>query len=425
MALFVAIWAIIVSPAFADFPTTQWRYFKPINLPDNVLDESLVQLDPDPEVFAGSTLNLLDLRIIADGSVEVPYSLEISKEEPELTSFHAFLRDQANIPGKYTTFVADLGHEKILHNQIEIDTPASNFLLTVFVESSNDNMNWVHIGEQQIFDFTSEDAKFTVRDTHVQYADSTARYLRVKIMTPLLDKRGEFLKVSDATILFIKEIPVREILWDTTILSIFSDKEHSTTIIDIDLGVEGLPNHRLEIIVPDINFYRETKLETSSDLGIWNASTIEDIYVYDTSKFTGHNLVLKYPETTSRYLRVTIFDQDNPSLNVQTIKVWGLHRKLVFAVDSEKSYKLYYGNKQTRKPSYDIERILPYLDSHDIPNANLGPHTENLEFVSTEPLSERLPWLFPLAVTSAAIVVGILLFGIIRQAKNILPPPQQ
>ena len=65
------------------------------------------------------------------------------------------------------------------------------------------------------------------------------------------------------------------------------------------------------------------------------------------------------------------------------------------------------------------------MDSLNIPKANLGPHTKNLEFVTTEPLSERMTGLLPLIVASATIIVGMFLFGIIRQAKKILPPPQQ
>ena len=45
---------------FADFITDGWRYYKPINLPDNIQDEALVQLEPDNEVFGRSALNLID-----------------------------------------------------------------------------------------------------------------------------------------------------------------------------------------------------------------------------------------------------------------------------------------------------------------------------------------------------------------------------
>lgn len=423
--MLVTVCAIMAAPVFADFITNGWRYYKPINLPDNIQDGSLIQLEPDNEVFGGSALNLIDLRIIENDIVEIPYGLEISKTASRSISFPANLQDQAYIPGEFTTFVADVGPGNILHNEMEIRTPASNFLLTLFVEASKDNVTWVNLSENTIYDFTSDDNKFSTRNTRIKYSDSTARFLRVKIMTPILSREETPLKVSDVSIFFVKKTVANEKLWDTATPSIIVNKELKTTVIDIDLGTEGLPNHKLELIVPNINFYRETKLETSSNLDNWNILTMDSIYVYDTPEFTGHNLVLQYPETTSRYLRVSILNQDNQPLNVQTVNVFGFQRKLIFTVDSNKSYKIYYGNKQANEPSYDIEQILPYMDSLNIPKANLGPHTKNIEFVTTEPISERIPWLLSLVVVSATIIVGIFLFGIIRQAKKILPPPQQ
>ena len=89
-----------------------------INLPDNIQDEALAQLEPDNEVFGHSALNLIDLRIIENDIVEIPYGLEISNSESKSTSFPANLQDQTHIPGEFTTFVADVGPENILHNEI-------------------------------------------------------------------------------------------------------------------------------------------------------------------------------------------------------------------------------------------------------------------------------------------------------------------
>ncbi len=79
------------------------------------------------------------------------------------------------------------------------------------------------------------------------------------------------------------------------------------------------------------------------------------------------------------------------------------------------TYALYYGN--------DLERLLPYLETEDLPVARLGPESLNPQFtVPQPPVSERFPWLITLGVVLAALVVGALLFGVLRQAKNLLPP---
>ena len=151
-----------------------------------------------------------------------------------------------------------------------------------------------------------------------------------------------------------------------------------------------------------------------------------NIYSFDTPKFVGKSLVITYPETTYRYLRLVIHDEDSPPLTVQEVKVWGLWRRLVFVADPQQSYKLYYGNKEAQRPSYDIERVFPYLVTEKLPEAEVGSQTTNPYFVEKKPpVSERFPWLFPAAVAVAAVIVAILLFGIFRQVRKALPPPKQ
>jgi len=411
------------SSVAADFSQRDWRYVKAITLPAELQLGGLVELAPDREVFAGAAQGLGDLRIIADENGEVPYKLELSKAEHERTSFPVSLRDKGYIPGSYNIFTADLGRVGILHNEIEFRTPSSNFRRTATVETSNDEATWMKIAEQTVYDFTVKERNFTTRDTRVRYPDSTARYLRVKIA----DNGEGPLDIAGATVFFVKETPAREIPWPSSILDITRDAGQRTTNVEVDLGTPGLPSYRLAISVPDVNFYREVTLEASTDQEKWTTITRRaDIYVFDTPKFVGKSLVITYPETTARYLRLVIHDEDSPPLTVQEVNLWGLWRRLVFAADPKQSYKLYYGNAEAKPPSYDIERIFPYLVTDKLPEAELGPHAANPSFVEEKPpVSERFPWLFPMVVAVAAIIVALVLISIFRQARKVLPPPKQ
>ena len=87
---------------------------------------------------------------------------------------------------------------------------------------------------------------------------------------------------------------------------------------------------------------------------------------------------------------------------------------------------MYYGNIEAKRPSYDLERVFPYLVTEELPEASLGPQTVNTAFVEKKPpVSERFPWLFPTVIAVAVILVALLLLSIIRQARKILPPPPQ
>ena len=416
---------IVAAPqAFADFSLTDWRYVKPVSLPAELRREGLVEVAPDREVFAGAASGLVDLRIIADDGTEAPYKLEVSRGERQRVSIPVAIRDKGYVRGQYTTATGELTQEGALHNEIEILTPAANFLRNVTVEASDDGVTWATIAEQEIYDLTVREPGFTTRDTRVKYPESTARYLRLRIAD---DAEGP-VEVSGASVFFVKETPAREVSWPASISSISQDTDRRTTLVDVDLGTRGLPSHRLVIEASEVNFYREVDLQTSADGVQWRPSGSRSaIFAYDTPKFVGSDLVVTHPESTSRFIRIIIFNEDNPPLDVERVEVYGIRRTLVFSADPRRSYSLYYGNAEARRPSYDIERILPYLATEGLPEARLGPQTNNPQFVEElpppEPVSERLPWLFPSVVAVVAVVVAVLLVAVLRQARKILPPP--
>ncbi len=428
--ILLALLMLVSSSVAADFSQRDWSYVKSITLPAELESEGLVEVVPDPEVFFGALHSLADVRIISGENEEVPYKLEKSQAEHERTSFPVSLRDKGYIPGSYNIFTADLGREGVLHNEIEIKTSSANFRRTATVESSNDGATWMRIAEQTVYDFTVKERGFTTRNTSIRYPESTARYLRVKIAD---DGEGP-LEITGATVFFIEETPAREVFWPSTIHSISHDDSQRTTSVEVDLGTPGLPSYRLAIEVPDTNFYREVTLESREV--ILESGTVNqqwrtlirgaEIYSFDTPKFTGRSLSITYPEATSRYLRLVIHDEDSPPLTVQGVSVWGQRYRLVFAADPQQSYRLYYGNMEAPRPSYDIERVFPYLVTEQLPEAGLGPQTTNPDFVEKKPpVSERFPWLFPTVIVIAVIVVALLLIGIFRQARKVLPPPKE
>lgn len=427
--IFIIILGLLLlasSSAAADFSQSNWRYVKDIILPSGLQPDGLVELFPDREVFGSSAPGLADLRIIANENEEVPYKLEISEPKQERTSFPVSLRDKGYVPGGYNIFTADLGRVGILHNEIEFQTSSANFRRNATMETSNDGTIWMKLAEQTVYDFTVRERNFTARDTNIRYPDSTARYLRVKIA----DEGEGPLDITGATVFFVKETPAKEVPWPVSNMHISRDAARRTTLVEVDLGTPRLPSYRLAISAPDVNFHREVTLDTSTDQEKWRTILPgASIYAYDTPKFVGKSLTITYPETTSRYLRLIIHDEDSPPLSVQDVKVWGLQRRFVFAAKLQESYQLYYGNAEAQRPSYDIERIFPYLITEDLPEAKVGSQATNPRFVEKKPpeppLSERFPWLFPTVVAVAAIMVALLLIGILRQARKVLPPPKE
>lgn len=423
----LALYSLLtLSSAIADFSLEDWQHVKTIGIPLGLTEKGLVEVAPDPDVYSGASAGLADLRIIQAKDQEIPYELVIETGRRDRSSIPVKIRDLGFVPGQYSSFVAELGREGLLHNEIEVSTDSENFQRDVIVEGSNDNTTWTVLRERsKIFDFTLKERNFTSRFTRVGYPESTVRFLRVRI----IDNEEKPLNITGASVYSVVENPAEEASYPATIIQRTEDSAKRTSLIVIDLGLEGLPTNRVTIRTPQVNFYREVTLEGTGDASALRWDVLQRpsvMYSYDTPKFVGDQLTLSYPETTFRYLRLSIQNEDNPILPVEEVDVFGVSRKLIFEAQPDAPYRLYYGNPKARSPSYELERILPFLETENLPVGTLGPQMENPEFSAKEkrlPFSERYAWLITVMVAAAAVALAFLLFGVVRKAKKVLPPP--
>ncbi|MBI4200740.1 MAG: DUF3999 family protein [Chloroflexi bacterium] len=425
-AIAMSIAALAAAPMFAHSPAQAWRFYKPIALPPGISQDSLVEVVPDVEVYANAAPGLADLRIIeAAGESEVPYKLLVESGEQRRGYIAVSVRDLGHLPGQYTTFIADLGREGVLHNELEVLTPSQNFQRGVTLEGSSNGQAWATLqGKGQIFDFTIRERNFTQRYVRVQYPASTARYLRVRIQNgnePPLD-------ITGATAYFAQELPAQEADMPAAIVERVEDAKEKKTILRLDLGSQGFPSNRLTIATTQQNFYRQVRLESSKDGATWAIVQGSDVlYAYNTPKFIGGKLTLSYPESTYRYFRLTILNEDNPPLPVDGVRIHGFLRKIIFSAAPGATYHLYYGNAQAYAPSYELERVFPYLVTENLPRAQLGSHAANPQFTlppePVKPFTERYPWLLPVVVGLASLLIGLFLANLLRQIKKVLPPP--
>ena len=425
-ALAVALVLLAASLVSADFSVQAWRFFKPVPLSDVLSGTSLVEVVPDTEVFAHAAPALSDLRVGEENNQrEVPYKLLVERGEQRRASVSVTMRDLGHVPGQHTTVVLDLNQQGVLHNELEISTSSHNFQRDIVVEGSEDAENWRVLDESgQIFDFTIAERGFTTRDTRVKYPSSTARYLRVRI----IDGELPPLDVQGAVLFFAQQIQPRRTEYPINISVRVEDAAERSTQLVLDLGSRGFPTNLISLTTSQENFYRRVRLEGSHDNQLWTLlRRSENLYVFNTPKFVGSQLSISYPESRYRYFRLTVFNEDDPSLPVTGAQASGFLRKLIFSADPGTSYRLYYGNPDAEPPSYELEHIFPYLVTENLPVAGLGAHTANPLFTGPieppKPFTERYPWLLPTVVALAALLIGVFLTSLFRQLKGMLPPP--
>ncbi len=418
-----------VLTAYADFDLAHWRYFKQVIIPPGVAAGDLIELALDREVFQESAVGQSDLRLIGGGQ-EVAYQLVVAEGRQERRSVPVKLRDLGYVPGEHASFVADLGGGGSLHNEVEVFTKGKNFRRSVVVEASRDAETWAVLEEgSEIYDFTVEEQGFNARNTRVSYPESAARYLRVRV----LNGGAGPLEIDGASVALAEDFPAVETPYSPKIVSSGEDAETGASFWIVDLGSRGIPTRRLSFRTSESNFHRSATVagindREDRDREDWQLLGSSVIYSYDTAKFTGSLLSMGFPESRHRYYRFTIQNLDDPPLPAEGITLHGLERKLIFRSQPGVEFALYYGNPEARRPSYDLERILPYLRTGDktggLHAAALGAQQANTSFTGFDvPLTERFPWLAPVGVIVAALAVAALLFGVFRQARKVLPPP--
>ena len=422
IVLAALLWLPLLAVVSADFSFKEWRYSKLVTLPSLSGGEELVEVDLDRDVFQGAARAQVDLRLVEAGGREVAYQLVVERGGTREELLQGKVRDLGHVPGQHSSFVVDLGRDGQLHNRVKILTGSKNFQRKVTVEGSPDAQSWVVLREGvEIFDFTVEERRFNARNLEVDYPESTARYLRIRVT----NNDEEPLRISGSQVSSVQVKPAQVTGYDMEITGVAEDASANATVVEADLGTTGVPTNRLTLQTVSVNFHREVSLEGSEDGLTWTpVSRRSAIYAYDTAKFTGKQVGLSYPEVTYRYLRATIHNEDNPLLSIDGIEAEGLARRVLFLAQPGETYSLYYGNPGAGPVSYDLANLLLYLDAESPLTGSLGAQTDNPQFtVPKPPFSERFPWLITVGVAAAAAVMALLLFGFLKQAKKSLPPP--
>jgi len=403
----ILIFLFTATSVYADFDSPKWQFAKEIRVSGS---QNLASFTIDNQVYEHANENLSDLRIIDSNGQEIKYKLSVERESRELETLRFSVRDLAIKEGEYTQFIADLGREGQLHNSITILTNSVNFRRQVEVESSKDGQNWLLVKKADeggyIYDYSLD---FKAKNTTVYYPQSTSRYLRIRI----LDKGDAPVQVIGATALNDVYFGSRTTNLTPQVLEARQDRDKQATVYLLDLGARGIPSNRLNFSTSDRNFNREILIEGSNDKSSFSSLGRDVIFSYETPRFSGAKGTINYSEGNFRYLRLTVFNRDNPQINLSNFEAIGTVRKVVFENGKGSNLRLFYGNKSARFPDYDIGAYLAYYSTNDVSSAVLGQEVNNQSFepakAAQKPLTERYPYLLPGVLAMAVVILGSLI----------------
>ncbi len=379
--MFITIASALNAPLFlwADFRKTDWQFSKQI---ESLSQAGYVRLTLDGEVYDRSQRFLADLRLLDDQEREVPYTIFAERDTTKEELYHPRIFNKAILPGAYSTLTLDLEKE-VSNNTLSLQIKSHDFKRRVEVGGSQDGKRWLVLKDDAyIFDFTGDQK---VQLTTIKYPDSQYRYLEVKIW----NGKEPPLSIEGASLSLVRTTTARRSVRASQIHSREEDSKLKATVCVLDLKYRNVPADFLTIETPEENFFRLIKIQGSNDLKNWQRSEQGDLYRFRTEKYSLEKKTLRVPEVRCRYLKLMVYNQDDPPLQLAALEVQGVEQDLIFQTQPGRRYSLYYGNPLAQPPQYDIERLKSYLSPETLSRVRLSG--ESLNSAYRAPRVER-PW---------------------------------
>jgi hypothetical protein len=197
-------------------------------------------------------------------------------------------------------------------------------------------------------------------------------------------------------------------------VTIFNNQKNKTTELLIDRGVSGLLTDSVVLFPKDSNYIRKVIVESSNDVvesKTWNYIGESSISSISTSLFQGSQNKIDFREQMSRYIRISIVNDDNPPLVFEPkVMVSGSNLEIIFDSKSNSAYRIFYGNNSARMPQYDISRFASYIQTGSLPIISVGPQISNTSYVQpkppTVPFTENNKYILNTLLVLVVIIIG-------------------
>lgn len=417
-----------VNVAHAEFNQTDWKYMRNIEVP-NSSNFVKVLLPSDISWTSERGESFSDIRVIDGQGNEVPYLLNKNQvsTSPIIT---ANIINLSSTNDSQTRFIADMNKSGNVYNRLDLnidlkDSPS--FRRQVSVYSSDtllalDDSRWSKITDDgfifRIIDPTNGGA---IGKQSVSFPANASRYYKVVIG---IGSEGP-LKVNSVSAYKYNEV----INTSDTLKSKAVIKNNSitkTTSVTIDLGAIGRLSNEIELDINsfDKNYTRRVVIKSSNDLNLndssWKYVGSATISRISTSIFNGTSNIVSYPDQRSRYIRLTIINDDNPPLTVNDsviVKIPVL--ALVFQSKTGISNTLYYGNPKANQPQYDLNSISSYIDQGTLEVGRVGNEVLNSKYIEPAepviPFTEKNKLLLNIFLVIVVIILGL---GIAWHLRN-------
>lgn len=387
-----------------------WPWLRPVEL-DAADAPRLVSVPLPPAVYLHAMRGLADLRVIDDTGREVPFLLHTPRGVHRQEWREVRVLEVSFLPGQYTQAILDTGTPVIPHNSVELTIAETDFFAWVEVAAATDLATWRILSERlPLYRFTAEGHRGS---QVLSYAPSSSRYLRLRLL-----KGDAALRVTRARAgQEIIEEPERVIVEAHIIPAEDLPERHSGWRADFGAGAP--PVSEAIFTAAEAEFHRPVRVAASDDGRTWRTVGTGEIYRLRRTEGVTENLRVTFRETQARYLRVEVFNRNDPPLASLALEFRGVPRRVVFRQEPGRSYRLLYGYEKARAPEYELARLVTPQEIAGAAPGALGeaaPMPGHPRPPPPRPWTERHPFVLWAALGLAILVLVWLAMRSMRTA---------
>lgn len=416
--------AILLLAVAAATPEIRYfRYERPVNVPSqdgSGLAQTCAVLDAI--TFNHAEAGLGDLRLYHNGS-ETPYVLRTA--EPVRSAAQKIAVLNLGTRAGQTNFDATMPEGQ--YSDVSLDVSGANFIATVAVSGSQveNDPHATKLGSFTIFDLTDQKLG---RSTVLHLPKSDFPYLHFAIAGPVTPQQISGITMDRGLQAEAHYMVVAE-------TSQFAQHGNQTEIQFTT--PQNVPVDRIEFVPgpAPVNFSRDVTVKMT----VVPTRSMPDDEIPRTTQARGsllrvhglregHRLDEEHlsidapwfnPAPAGSRWTIIIDNGDDPPIQLKSVRLEMIQRRLCFDAAAGTSYTLFYGDAALAAPRYDYARL--FMPEKNPAQATLGPERENPEYQKrpdTRPFTERHPWLLWVAL---AIVIAVLGLVALRTAKQTIP----
>lgn len=347
-----------------------------------------------PAMFPKIKPGFDDLRIHATGndSTEIPYLVRIAADETTQAEIKA---EPFNISRQGTTLFFTVKLNRV--EQINLATfrfEQDNYDATVTVEGSNDQKEWFTIQTGRIIAINKTPVNYSYN--RISFPNTEYNFLRFAVTN------NSALTLSQVSFYQTKTTKGSFSEAGSTLSTRIIDKQ-SELMVQFDqpvlvsrLSIEAARNQL---------FYRNVTIDWVYDSIVSEKGThyqYQPLYSGVISSFKQDTIGFA-PQVVTK-LRIIIYDQDNPPVQVNRILAWSPQLEILTHLQPG-TYEVKYGNPKVFAPHYDLEHFVNELPD-PLPELNLSSELkpEQITVPESTPWFKNKLWIWG----ALAVIVAIL-----------------